>query len=268
MKLLRAAGAFWTMDRQVRWSYPASMFNQLASMAALVFLFYYGGESIVDSVLPDTQEGGLFLFAIVGYAVLQLMSASHSAYASRVRSAQVSGLLEASMMTRTPAWQILLAMPTYDLASAFTRLAGLLVLAVVLSDAAVTWSGLPAALVFLALGEVSFLALGVISASITLVTKTGDPIARVVNMASFLIAGVFFPRDVLPEWLGTVGGLLPIAPVLDGMRNALFGSVGSITQPALLIQCLVTATLLALAAALIARWSLRRVLTDGSLGHY
>ncbi len=264
----RTAAAFWVFDRQERWSYPMAMINRVIGIATLIFLLYFAGETVETTVI-DTREGGdIFLFTLSGYAVLQLLSSSLGVYAGRVRSSQLTGLLEACLMTRTPLWQVLAAMPAYNVSASLLRAAVLLGVGVALSGAVPSFAGAAGALVFAGLGLVAFLSLGMISGAITLVIKVGDPIARIVSMGSLLIAGTFFPRDVLPPILATLGGWFPISPVLDGLRGTLWGHQ-SLTELAGPLSILMGETIvLMILAAIVSRWAIRRVLADGSLSHY
>ena len=121
--LAAAAVAFFELDRRDAWSYPLAMVNRLVSTFALVFVMFFVGRTIETSAVDEAAGGDLFLFAVTGYAVLGLLGASMSAYASQLRSYQLAGLLEVCLMTRTPMWQLLLAMPSYALVNAFVRTA-------------------------------------------------------------------------------------------------------------------------------------------------
>jgi ABC-2 type transport system permease protein len=44
------------------------------------------------------------------------------------------------------------------------------------------------------------------------------PLANMITFPMMFLSGVFFPRFLMPEWLQTVSGLLPLTPVVDGAR--------------------------------------------------
>lgn len=50
-----------------------------------------------------------------------------------------------------------------------------------------------------------------------------DPVRFVVETVSGLLAGVYFPLQVLPAWAQWVGHLVPHTYAIDGMRRAMFG---------------------------------------------
>ena len=266
MEPLRAAAAFWTLDRIERWSYPLAILNRGVWILTMIFLFYYGGRSLTGSVAGVGTEDDIFLFAMTGFATLQLMNACVGTHASRVRASQYNGVLEACLMTRTPIWQILLVMPSYALGTAVVRFVILLSIAIGLGGAGLQATMIPLLLAVLLMGSLLFLSLGVVSAVVTMVTKQGDPLSQLLVLASWLIAGTFVPREALPPFLGDLGAWVPIAPVIDGIR-AILASDGAATAQAfaMLAGWTIVAAVAAIAAA---RTGLRRVLQDGSLAHY
>jgi ABC-2 type transport system permease protein len=80
------------------------------------------------------------------------------------------------------------------------------------------------AAIILLLGGVTFGALGVLSASFTLVLKQGDPIIPAYAAISVVFGGLLFPVTMLPEWLQPLANLVPLSHALTGMRLALGGA--------------------------------------------
>ena len=44
------------------------------------------------------------------------------------------------------------------------------------------------------------------------------PLANLITFPMMFLSGTFFPRFLMPEWLQSVSGLLPLTPVIDGAR--------------------------------------------------
>jgi ABC-2 type transport system permease protein len=44
------------------------------------------------------------------------------------------------------------------------------------------------------------------------------PLANLIAFPMMFLSGVFFPRYLMPEWLGNLTGYLPLSPVVDGLR--------------------------------------------------
>jgi ABC-2 type transport system permease protein len=83
-----------------------------------------------------------------------------------------------------------------------------------------------------------------------------------------LVSGVYFPLDLLPDWIASVSQYNPIALAIEGMRDALLGGGGwSQAGPdALLLAPMSLATL---ALGLLAfRVALHRERRRGTIGLY
>lgn len=265
---LRAMHAFWNHDLSEHLSYPMFFVRRLITAATMLFLLYYGGELVDAGEVVGELGAPYFLYALTGIAVLQMLNASLGSFATRIRRYQLTGLLEACIMTRTPLWQVLLAMPVFDLVFAFNRAVAVVALGAFVASFVIPWSSIFTAALFVALGVILFLSLGLISSALTLVLKGGEPVGRLMQLASLTVSGAFFPRAMLPDWLAAIGEFVPIAPVLDGVRGALFSGLplGDLMEPLLRLAVL-TAFLLPVSVA-VGRWGLWRVLRDGSLAHY
>jgi len=44
------------------------------------------------------------------------------------------------------------------------------------------------------------------------------PLANLITFPMMFLSGTFFPRFLMPEWLQALSGLLPLTPVIDGIR--------------------------------------------------
>jgi ABC-2 type transport system permease protein len=264
IQLGRALLAFWNHAMQEALSYPMLALNRIIAVLTLVFLLYWGSVAI-EQQAGETLEGGYFLFALIGWASLHIGSSALSGYASRLRRHQMSGLLEACVMTRTPPWQLVFAMPVFDLARAALGASTVVLLGFAISEHALSFATLLMAAVHIFFGAACFGMLGIVSAAITMVTRSGDPVARVVQLIGLLMSGVFVPRDVLPPLMQALGALVPLAPMVDGARAALLD--GTMRYDTL-AQLGITMLLFAPTAAISLALAFRTVQRDGSLAHY
>lgn len=112
----------------------------------------------------------------------------------------------------------------------------------------------------------SYSVFGLLSASVIMVLKRGDPINMAFTAASSLIAGAYFPVELLPSWLGGVSKILPMTYAYDGLRKTLLagGGLPEIGQDlAVLAGFSLIGLPLAIAAAQYAIGNAKR---DGTLG--
>lgn len=248
-------------------SYPLELVERSISLVVIAGLCIFGG-AFIDTHAAEALPAGYAAYALVGLAVVHLFEATLTRFQNRLRSFQLAGVLEVCLSTRTPFWQFILAIPAFDLATASLQ-AGLLVGAGFYLEAVFpTPARLVLALGVLLLGLLSYLLVGIIGASGVLVFKRGDPISKLVHLASIVFGGAFFPRDVLPDRLQAVADWLPIAPTLDAVRALLLSdapvadALAPVGRLGLLVLVLATIAVPTFRAALL------RARRDGSLAHY
>jgi ABC-2 type transport system permease protein len=76
-------------------------------------------------------------------------------------------------------------------------------------------------LVILILGVTSLSSLGIISASIILYFKKGDPLSWLAVTLSGLLSGVYFPVKILPPSLQKISNFIPLTYILRALRVSL-----------------------------------------------
>jgi ABC-2 type transport system permease protein len=76
---------------------------------------------------------------------------------------------------------------------------------------------------FVALGAVSFLALGYVLASFTKTEEAANGITQVVQFPMMFLSGVFFPLEAMPQFLQQVARLIPLTYLADALRQVMVG---------------------------------------------
>lgn len=83
-----------------------------------------------------------------------------------------------------------------------------------------------ALLALAAFGMTIFLGLGFIVSSLAKDQNSVSPIANLVTIPQFLLAGTFFPIEYFPEWLQPISKILPLTYLNDAMRKVSFYGAG------------------------------------------
>ena len=83
-----------------------------------------------------------------------------------------------------------------------------------------------ATVVILVLALLAHLPIGILSAGFLLVFKRGDPVTLSWVSLSALLGGLYFPLQVLPQWVQTVAQFLPFTHALEGLRQAVLNGKG------------------------------------------
>jgi ABC-2 type transport system permease protein len=73
-------------------------------------------------------------------------------------------------------------------------------------------------LVWLILGIVMILGIGLSVGGWAKNERQSAPLANLVAFPMLFLSGAFFPRFLMPHWLQSVSGFLPLTPIVDGVR--------------------------------------------------
>jgi ABC-2 type transport system permease protein len=189
-------------------------------------------------------------------------------FSSSIREGQMMGTLEIMLLSPTRLSSILLSSSIWAYAFTSLQVVLYLVLGAAIYGMSMANADYVAGLVILVLSIASFAGIGIISAAFIMVLKRGDPIALVIEGLSVLLAGVYYPVEVLPSWLERVSTLLPLTYALEGMRLSLLQGCGLWEcQSEILALVCFSAILLPLAFVFF-RYAVRRARMEGSLIQY
>lgn len=71
---------------------------------------------------------------------------------------------------------------------------------------------------FIILGAVVIFGIGLAIGGWAKNENQAAPLSNLVSFPMMFLSGTFFPRFLMPEWLQTVSGFLPLTPFIDGVR--------------------------------------------------
>lgn len=268
LRVLLWIGAFMRRDVLTEISYRANMLLGLAGGLFSVLIFFFLSQ-VVESAAPGLSQyrGGYFPFVLLGLAVTAFLNEALTGFARRVRQAQLLGTLEAVLATPIPPSAAILCQSVQPQLFAAFRAGMYIVFGALLFGAELAGGNLPAAILAILLGVLSFAALGVLSASATIVLKRGDPVAWAIGGLSILLGGVYYPVEVLPLELQALSEALPMTHTLRALREALLGDGGPALQRSLAVLGGFVAVLVPTALATFG-WAVRRARREGSLTHF
>jgi len=220
MSTISLAWAFVKRDFFQETSYRLSFVWQVGSLVFSLALLYF-----LAGMFPGAQPEGVarystsyFPFAVVGFSMAEAMWTCVSSFSSRIRYDQVVGTLEAMAASPRPLPLLVVCSGLYPLLSSGVRLV-LFLAAALAAGASFDRSGLLLSLPVLLLSLLTFSAIGLISAAMTLVLKRGDPVAALLSALSFLFGGALYPVSALPDGLEWVSSLLPISYAIEAVRK-------------------------------------------------
>lgn len=267
----RKIGAFLVRDLRTWASYRFAAGLQLAGafFSLIVWFFISAAVGVREGSAIEEYADNYFDFVVIGLAVSSYVTVSLSGFAGKIRDAQISGTLEALLVTPTSVPTLVVGSTVGDYAGTTTRAIVLLALAAGIFHVPLTWTNLPAAAIVVALTIVAFSGVGLLSAAFVMIFKRGDPIAQAVAWFSMLLGGVYFPARAVGEpALEAFAQFLPLTPALHALRHLLLRGATlaevapSITRLAIMAAILLPAGMLAFTAGV------RHARRSGSLTHY
>jgi ABC-2 type transport system permease protein len=264
------AQAFLRRDFSNAISYRTDFAMQFLGIVLSVATFYFLSRLFGSAVAPQLEVygGDYFAFVLIGIAFSGYMGFSMSSFAQSIRQGQVMGTLELMLLSPTRLSTILISSSLWSGLMTTLRVLLYLLIGALIFGASFGEANVLTALVVLTLSITSFSGIGILSAAFVLLLKKGDPVAWIFGGASSLLAGVYYPISVLPDWLEPLSRFLPLTYALDGMRLAILRGY-SLYQIRVDLLVLLTFTLVLTPLALfIFRQALKRAKTEGSLTQF
>ena len=218
--LLRKTLAFIRRDFQIESSYKMNfVLNAMDSMVMLIFFYFLSKLAGSEGSHYASRYGGDYLaFAVIGVAFARYFQLTLRMFSESIRTAQLSGCLEAMLSSQTDSLTIALLSSLYGLISGAVQPLLILIAASLMMGVDLTHANVPATIVILIFSILTFVAFGVLSAATILWLKKGDPLAWILGGMGTLLSGAYFPVDVLPVWLQKISFLIPITYSLDALR--------------------------------------------------
>jgi ABC-2 type transport system permease protein len=137
------------------------------------------------------------------------------------------GTLEYTFMAPVRRYTQLVGSTMYAVAYAVIQMVIILGVMLLFFDVEFTGGNFVTAAVFLALGSLSFVGVGMMAAILPLLyVERGDQMVFVIQSVILLFSGVYYKADVLPEWMQFVSQFSPGTYVLEGIRAGLIRGTG------------------------------------------
>ncbi len=225
LNIRSTAAAFLRMDFVEEASYPMSFaFSQLRVVMPL-FTFFFIGQLVGDS----PRVGGDYLtYVVIGLSVSAALQGAMAGFGGSLQRAFQRGNLETLLVEPVP-WTFLpFAMNLWQAVLGLISGTLLLVLGLLLG-AKFVGAGIPLFLLVTLLGVMASVSVGVLSASVLMLSLKSQPILHVYGLAASLLAGSLFSVDQLPGWLKAFSWAIPHTYVLAGARQALMENPGTFT---------------------------------------
>src|SRR6266508_6224325 len=197
------------------WRNPFAAFFTIVfpMMFLLLFNSLNGGSRL-------TELGGIRFaqFFTPGIMVFAVVSATYVNLATSVAISRDDGILKRLRGTPMPAWVYVAGRVVQATWAAVLASILMVVVGVLLFHVKLFWHLMPAAIVTMLIGTVSFCALGLALAAVCPNGETAPAMANFTWLPVGFVSSIFFPLDTAPKWLQSLGGFFPVKHFAEAMQ--------------------------------------------------
>lgn len=214
----RSAHAFYAVGKSDALAYPLAFMLSVFSRLTNVFLYYFVARIVTTD--ESVVAGGYFAFSVVGTLVLWVLGAGLELFGTFVQRTIDQGHLELYLVQPIN-WKVLPFL-WFQWLVVERLIAGVATVAVAYAlGVRFQTDRLATTVLVLVLGIAATHAIGIIAASVRLLSKRADPVLLGYTVASTVFSGLFVPVQVLPPFLQSVSWLIPHTYVVDALRQLL-----------------------------------------------
>ncbi len=213
-----AAGIFrrdMTVYLSYRWRLGAQYVGVLFSLA----VFYYISRLVRVPAFPTPQT--YFSYAAVGVIILQVLQSTLDIPVA-VRQELVAGTFERMAVSPFGPVASILSLFLFPIVSAILTMLVTLALTALVFGVDASWARVPLAVPVAAVGALALGAIALLFVAMIVRFKQA-PGAAYVLAAISLVAGFYFPAELLPWWLRWASDVQPFTPAVDLLRHLLVG---------------------------------------------
>lgn len=218
--MIRTAIAFIKRDALIAMSYRFNFFYSMVNILIMVTILYFLG-GLVDSVdIPIFKPygGSYFGFLMIGIAFTDYAGISINSFSGNIRDGQLTGTLEIILSSPTRLFTFLFSSSLWSYIFTTFRLSLYFLVGILVFNLEVAKVNVPAAVVIFTISMITFIAIGIISASLVLVVKQGETALKRIGGISMIVSGVLFPTEYLPSFLNKISLFIPFTYTYHGLR--------------------------------------------------
>jgi ABC-2 type transport system permease protein len=220
-QLVDAGVAIVRRDLLLFLSYRARLIAQILSVFFSLTLFYYISRLV--RVETFASPDAYYAFAVVGLIILQVLNSSLSTPPGSIRQELVAGTLERIVLSPFGPVAGAVATLVFPFLNALATALVMLGFASLVFGLDVQWETVPLVFPLGVLGFLAFTPFGILLIAIIIVAKQALTGTTFIVAGISLIAGLYFPVTLLPDWIEWASDVQPFTPAVELMRYALVG---------------------------------------------
>jgi ABC-2 type transport system permease protein len=219
---LGAAAAICKRDFLMFASYRTRFVTMIFSTVVSLTLFYYVSRLVHSSDVGNSDD--YYAFVVVGIIIFAVLTSTLSTPVATLRAELLAGTFERMVLSPFGAVRSVMALLIFPLLVALVTGLFSLLFAAVAFGLNITWDTAALAVPVAALGALAFAPFGVLMAAAVVVFKQTNAGAIFIVSGISLLAGIYFPVDLLPGWIQWASDVQPFTPAVDVLRHLLVGT--------------------------------------------
>lgn len=213
--MLNIAKLFFFTDLQNYRKYPSRILFSFFQIFLVVFLFYFISETLGEISILKSKY---FPFVATGLSFQYFFSGVVNASSTRLEEYRDYGILEEVLFSRFPPWQIILTLGFQDISLAIIKSSIIFIAVCIFFKLKITFFFL---IVSLFLTFFLGLSLSFVASCSFLIWKRFSLLEIGGTITTLFLSGVYFPIDVLPNFLQVIAKLNPLLHGLQIFRISL-----------------------------------------------
>jgi ABC-2 type transport system permease protein len=207
----------WRMMTSYRMRFITALLGAFFSLT----LFYYISRLVRVSAFesPDAY----YAFAVTGLITLQILNSTLQTPPATLRQELVAGTFERIVTTPFGPVGAALAMMVFPFLYAVCLALAMVVFSGLVFGVSLQWDTIPLVIPLATLGASAFAAFGVVLLALVLLVKQILAGTTFIIAGISLIAGLYFPVSLLPDWIEWASEVQPFTSSVELLRWALIG---------------------------------------------
>ncbi len=216
-----------SLTREARASYAFvernfNLTKRYIGWEAAFLVYAVAGALSVSLIGQSIGDRRLLMLLVVGAVFWNYLSVVFQSIGDTITWERWEGTLEYTMMAPVRRSVQLLGSALYAVIYGLIHTTILLIVLALFFSLDLGKANLPAAAVFMAVGSLSLIGIGMLAAILPMMSvERGSQMVFVLQSCLLLVSGVYYPTTVLPEWMQLISRISPATYVLDAVRRAL-----------------------------------------------
>jgi ABC-2 type transport system permease protein len=185
------------------------------------------------------DAGQLVLYLLIGSLVWSYLAVVFDAIGEMIAWERWEGTIEYTFMAPVNRSTHMIGSCLFAVVFGLIRTALILLVVVLFFQIDLSGANLLAGAIVLAVASISFVGLGITASTLPLLfPERGAQMVFIAQTCLLLFSGVYYPTEVMPEWMQTVAQISPATYALNGIRASLLEGKGILEQAGMLLPLL------------------------------